>query len=393
MRIVLLMWPDTFEDWYEPLEVERSSYLNGYEGEWTITVTGRLVAAGAEVHVMHATLGAAGADLQRPSLALTHFVPASPLYRAFRRLVWGHRWWKRAARLWPAAPLFSTLSPRLLARVLRLRPDVVVIQDYESTRFDVAAPILRAAGSRIVGLDTGGSARPSEMPWKRWTLGRAHRLLAVHRAEAQRLRSKYGHPDVAVWPAPVRTDVYQPRDRDEARARLGVPSDARLVLSVGRLHPVKGLDDLVGACRELDCELVLAGSGSESGRLAALEGSPLRLLGHRSADELVDWYAAADVFALASRQEGQPVAVLEAMACERAVVATAVGGVPDVVEEGRTGWLVPPRDVERLRAALAEALEDRSRADEMGSNGRERVLAQHSLEIAGERMLRLLDVR
>jgi glycosyltransferase involved in cell wall biosynthesis len=105
---------------------------------------------------------------------------------------------------------------------------------------------------------------------------------------------------------------------------------------------------------------------------------------------VADWYAACDVVALASLQEGQPVAVLEALACARGVVAKSVGGVPEVVVDGRTGWLVPPRDVSALRSALADALADTAEADRRGARGFEEVVSRHSYESAGVRVLELL---
>src|SRR5207302_2708221 len=130
VRVALLLWPDTFEDWYAQLEIDRTRYLEEYEGEWSITVARMLEAAGVEVHLVFATLGDPATEVQRPSGATVHFVPASPLYRAFRTAVWGHRLWEKASRVWPAAPLVSTLSPALLGRMSSLRPDVCVIQDY-----------------------------------------------------------------------------------------------------------------------------------------------------------------------------------------------------------------------------------------------------------------------
>ena len=390
MRIVLLMWPDTFEDWYEPLGIDRATYLGDYDAEWTITATAAMRDAGADVHVVHGTRRDPGIGIQRASGVTTHFVPVSPVYRALRTLVWGHRHWERMKAIWPVAPVASTFSPRLLVYIKRLRPDAVVIQDYETLRFDVAAPLLRILGCRVVAIDTGGSTRPSAAPWKRATTRCAHRLLAVHEAEAERARRQRGHPDVAVWPVPVRTDAYTPGDRRAARKLLGVDPATRVVLSVGRLHPVKGLHDLAAACAPLDCDLVLIGSGAEHTALAALGDPRLRLLGRLTTDEVSSWYVAADVVALASHQEGQPIAVMEALACGRGVVATNVGGVSEVVEDGVTGWLVPARDVVRLRAAIASALADTAVADARGAAGRDLVLARHSPITVGRELVRLI---
>ncbi|HVE62408.1 MAG TPA: glycosyltransferase [Mycobacteriales bacterium] len=388
MRVALLMWPDTFEDWYGPLGLDRRLYLDEYDGEWTLTLTRAMQLAGAQVRVVHATLEAAGSEVQRSSGVRTDFVPVSRLYRHLRSFVW-NEWRPARERLWPLAPLASTASFRLIQHLVRLRPDVVVIQDYESARFDVAAPLLRAAGLRVVGLDTGGSAAPSTAPWKRATARCASRLLAVNHVEAQRAR-RDRHSEVAVWPIPVDTAAYRPADRAAARKRLGIPASRRIVLSVGRLHPVKGLHELADAVAPLDADLVLVGSGSERDALEARGQQRLVLPGRLLPPAVADWYAACDVVALASHQEGQPVAVLEALACARGVVATAVGGVPEVVRDGETGWLVPARDVPAMRAALSEALADRDEADARGQRGYAEVVGRHAYEAAGREMLRLL---
>ena len=386
MRVAFLLWPDTFDDWYSPLGVSREDYLATYDGEWSTSLARALVDSGMDVHLVHGTLGDAQAATQRPSGATAHFVPTTRAYRGLRWLTWGHRWWERTQGLQKLAPVASTASPRLVRAVVRLRPDVVVVQDYETLRYDIAAPLLRLAGLRVVGMDTGASARPSGAWWKPWTRRLARQMLAVHEAEATRLRAA-GHRRVSVWPAPVRTDVLVPGDRASARARLGLEPDARIVFSAARLHPVKNLPLLADACRDAGADLVVAGEGAERKRL---ERPGVRLLGWQSVEQLVTWYAAADVVALSSNTEGQPIAPLEALACGRAVVATAVGGVPEVVREGETGWVVPPRDRAALASALEQALVERALTDSYGENGRRLVLTAHTPQAVAQAFGRLL---
>jgi glycosyltransferase involved in cell wall biosynthesis len=384
-RIAFLLWPDSFEDWYEPLGVARSDYLASYDGEWSITLARALVQGGLDVHLVHGTLGAGASELQAPSGATAHFVPVPKTYRALRWAAWGHRYWERTQGLQRLAPVASTLSPRLISHLARLKPDLVVVQDYETLRYDVAAPLLRAAGLRVAAMDTGASARPSTAPWKRLTRSMADPLLAVHAAEAARLRS-YGHGSVEVWPVPVRTDVYVPGDRATARAELGLDPDGRIVFAASRLHPVKDLPLLADACRDAGARLVVAGEGSDRRRL---EREDVTLLGWQGLTDVARWYAAADVVGLSSRTEGQPIAVLEAFSCGRGVVATEVGGVPEVVRPGKTGWLVPPGDRQALAAALAEALADPDRADRYGAAGRELVVRRHAPDAVAEVFRRL----
>jgi glycosyltransferase involved in cell wall biosynthesis len=96
--------------------------------------------------------------------------------------------------------------------------------------------------------------------------------------------------------------------------------------------------------------------------------------------------SAADVLVLPSRNEGQPMAVLEAMAHGLCVVASDVGGIPELVDDGRTGLLVPPDDVEALVAALRKVLDDDSLRAALGATARERVLEEFDVDVVWRRI-------
>lgn len=154
-------------------------------------------------------------------------------------------------------------------------------------------------------------------------------------------------------------------DRAAARRELGVPTGARIIGWIGRLSAEKGPDRFVDAVRPLVGEQTLAalvGDGPERKVLASLIGPgarAIRLLGSRAdAGTLV---SAFDVLAITSRTEGLPMTLLEAMAARVPVVSFAVGGIPDVVDEG-SAWLVPPGDVAAFRGALVRALTEGAEA-------------------------------
>jgi glycosyltransferase involved in cell wall biosynthesis len=136
------------------------------------------------------------------------------------------------------------------------------------------------------------------------------------------------------------------------------------VLFVGRLSPEKGIEELLAATDGLD--LVVAGDGPLRERVP-------QALGFVSPDELARLYARAAVFVCPSRRDGFPVACAEAMAHARPVVATAVGGLPDMVVDGETGLLVPPRDPQALRAAIDRLLADPDLRRRLGQNARTRI--------------------
>lgn len=149
-----------------------------------------------------------------------------------------------------------------------------------------------------------------------------------------------------------------PRDREEVRSRLGVKRST--LLSVGNLIELKGHHLAIRALKLLpEMELLLAGTGPDENslkRLAASIGvdSRVRFLGHVMQTELPDYYGAADALILASSREGIPNVLLEAMACGTPVVATRVGGIPEVITAPEAGVLVGERTPESLAAAIRE---------------------------------------
>lgn len=157
-------------------------------------------------------------------------------------------------------------------------------------------------------------------------------------------------------PAPAVT-----RDRAEVRARLGVPDNGRLIVTVARLAPQKALDVMIDALSRLDAGVFLAilGEGPLQHGLQARAAERgvadrIRWLGFRS--DVADHLAAADIFCLSSVWEGVPLAAMEAIALQVPVVATAVGGMPELIRDGSSGRLVPPGEPAALAEALAEAL-------------------------------------
>jgi glycosyltransferase involved in cell wall biosynthesis len=165
--------------------------------------------------------------------------------------------------------------------------------------------------------------------------------------------------------------------RDEVRHELEIPASAVVAIFVGSLRPVKRAPDFVRAVlaarrRCPDLVGVIVGDGSERGSVEiAAGGDPaIRLLGHR--DDVPRLLSAADLLVLTSAHEAMPMAILEAMAAGLPVLATRVGGVPDVVAHGETGLLVPASDAGALSAGLVRLATDRELRLAMGRAGAER---------------------
>ncbi|MBM3269292.1 MAG: glycosyltransferase [Candidatus Sericytochromatia bacterium] len=179
-----------------------------------------------------------------------------------------------------------------------------------------------------------------------------------------------------------------PACRPAVRAECGLPPDAPLVVTAARLADQKGLHHLLAAfpavrARVPGAALLVAGEGERRADLEreardlGLDGA-VRFLGRR--DDVSRLLAAADVFCLPSLSEGLPLAIAEAMAAGLPVVATPVGGVPEIVQDGETGFLVPPGDAGALAARLAALLADARLREQMGAWGRLRASRHFSLE-------------
>ena len=153
--------------------------------------------------------------------------------------------------------------------------------------------------------------------------------------------------------------------------------------TVGRLAPEKDQKLLIDALMpklSAEVQLIIVGDGSERAALTQhARGSRfIHLVGARK--DVPRLLAALDVFVLSSRTEGLPLVIPEAMAMGLPVVSTAVGGIPTVIDEGKTGFLVPAGDAAALGAALARLASDRALADTCGRLGRETALARYSRE-------------
>ncbi len=197
----------------------------------------------------------------------------------------------------------------------------------------------------------------------------ADRVIAVSRSVAERVVDTR---PIVVYPGVAVPEMPGPR-----LPRTG----ERVVGSAVRLLPLKGLVYLLRAIASLRAEfpnliLEIAGSGPQLARLereaqALRLSEAVRFLGwvEKLAPVLARW----EVFALPSLEEGFPVAGLEAMAAGLPVVASAVGGIPELVENGRTGWLVPPGDPEALAGRLRQLLRDPEAQEVMGIAGHARV--------------------
>jgi glycosyltransferase involved in cell wall biosynthesis len=185
----------------------------------------------------------------------------------------------------------------------------------------------------------------------------------------------------------------------EARHVLGLPVTSFVVGAVGRLAAEKGFDLLIRSTRELltrglDVRLVIVGEGGERKHLQELAtelGIADRVIMPGWQSDVRNYFEAMDVFALSSYREGLPNVLLEAMALEVPVVATRVNGVPRLIQDGRTGFLIEPGDGEGLATALVGLLKNQALRKVFSTAARRLVETRYSFLTRMQRLKRIYD--
>jgi glycosyltransferase involved in cell wall biosynthesis len=269
-----------------------------------------------------------------------------------------------------------------LAGVFReFRPAIVHTHSYV-LRYTLPASLAAPAGRMV---HTVHNLAPREVDAAgrlihRFAFRRRVVPVAVSEEVARSFRELYGFEPAATIPNGIDTEAFRrPGVRNEWRRANGFGEDDLLVVSVARLDPQKNPLGLIAAfARALGGDsrrhLLMAGDGSlrEAARTAAAHhglGDRVHFLGVRP--DVAEILSACDIFALASNWEGSPVSVMEAMAAGLPVIATAVGGVPELVVRGKTGLLAQAGDMEAIARALAELAGDSDLRRALGAAGRQ----------------------
>ncbi len=268
-------------------------------------------------------------------------------------------------------------SRRLAAALVTHRPDVVHLASpfVLGARGMAVAARLGLPAVAVYQTDLAGYARTymgagEAAAWRRIRSvhAAADRTLAPSSAALGDLET-HGVPRVRLWPRGVDIVRFRPDRRDEELRRELAPNGELIVGYVGRLAPEKHVELLAGVCALDGVRLVVVGDGPSHAHLTeALPGAVF--LGRRTGDDLARIFASLDVFAHTGPFETFCQTVQEAMASGVPVVAPAVGGPLDLVDHGRTGLLVPPRDAEAVQGAVRSLAEDPARRNAFGAAAR-----------------------
>lgn len=281
-------------------------------------------------------------------------------------------------------------SIREITEVLeQLSADLLLCHGYKASL--LGRPAARRVGIPAVAVSRGWTAENWRVRLYEW-IDRLHlrfmdQVVAVSQAQAEKvLRAGVSRDKVRVIPNAIDPERFvdpDPRYRIKLEKLFRTPK-SHLIATAGRLSPEKGFDVFIAAAARVleaqpDVGFVIFGHGSLKPMLQQQItfqglGSSVVLGGFRN--DLDRFLPQLDLFVLPSHTEGLPNVVLEACAAGVPVVATEVGGTPEIIEEGVSGLLCPPGDADALAARILEAIEDEEKLREMGFQGRQRVLEQ-----------------
>jgi glycosyltransferase involved in cell wall biosynthesis len=404
-HIALLPWGHIFEDFLDGIGVSFDQFCTEMSGGWLFGYVQALQLAGFRVTIF------CFSSQIRIHLSARHqftnaeicLIPATRSYRWLRSFFADPYAWETenmfAGRKIPTLmkkllrhllPYFATPVSSLRREIRRRAVDVILCQEYEYARFDVLTALGSALGLPVFATFQGGNWQVSRL--EKFTRPRALEqcagLIIGPAKEAARVQAEYRLTSrkIARIPNPIDLEEWQPIPRTKAREALALPLSARIAISHGRIDILrKGLDVLLAAWTNVraahpdqDWRLILIGSGDGAAKLENM------LSGQHSVTWINSyirdracmrrWLSAADVYVMASRHEGFPVAPLEGMACGLPIIATAVPGIAELMGEEAPlpGITVPVTDVAALSDALSRLLGDIELSHALGWQAKKR---------------------
>ena len=272
---------------------------------------------------------------------------------------------------------------RIIREIYRFRPHVVQAQHFSTS-------LHGAVAGRLLRIPSIGAIRNNAF-FEMNAMGSVAGRLSVKLPNVMAANSRQAIQNALSLGVPQRKMFFLPNvvDTDRFKPVAGPGMNKPLILAVGRLYEQKRFDILLEAlcrmagkgCADFECRIVGEGTlRQELEHQAERLGIARKVVFAGNCDTMEKLYTAADMLVLTSDHEGTPNVVLEAMASGLPVVATEVGGVPDLLEHGRSGFLCRQGDVDGIASSLARLAADGAMRDEMGSAARDRIEKHHGFD-------------
>lgn len=401
-----------FEDFFDTVGVSLEVFRTEQTGGWMFNYIEALQLVGVQTVLIFvsARVSQTLCFKHEPTGAKVCILPAPILHRSFRyitRKISNRRFYRHISSYLRSLDSYLILPLRLLAHELKQHDiNAIVFQDYEYPSFDVCVLLGKFIKMPVFATFQGGARQMSrlERPIRPLALRASQGLIIGPQTEIQRVQDKYQllPQQIAHIFNPMDVTAWHSIDRGEARTALGIPQNARVVISHGRIDIAhKGLDILLETWQQICDErpnqelcLLLVGSGSDAPelqrRIAAMQLTNILWINEyiRDRDLIWQYLSAADIYVLASRREGFPVAPIEAMACGIPVIATDVNGIRDIFNENELsgGIIVPREDPKALALALDRVLDDETLRNQLGKQARKRAEQAFSFETIARQM-------
>lgn len=409
--VALMCCGSTIDEFYNSIGVSFETLRTDLTGGWTFNYIEALKKAGVKTvfFLVSSQLNQTLKFTHEPTGAEICILPTSGLHRAFRYVT---KWKFLSSKSFiKSLDSYLVLPFFLTARELkRQKVQAIVFQDYENPSFDICVLLGRLIRLPVFATFQGGTTQKSKIEKYSRFLGlqacqglligptvEIQRVCTQYKIDASKIARIFNPMDVSAWHA---------RERHEVRIELGISLTARVAVYHGRIDfSHKGVDILLEAWQKI-CEerpeqelcLLLVGTGHDAPevdhRIKTLQIPGVLWINNYICDRSLLWkyLSSADVYVMASRHEGFPVAPIEAMACALPIVATDAPGIPDILESDELygGLVVPREDSTALALALGKVLDNEEWGRDLGKRARHRVETDFSLEVVGKQMQEFL---
>jgi glycosyltransferase involved in cell wall biosynthesis len=307
----------------------------------------------------------------------------------------------------PIDSLHNWKTARLFVQLVRFlrREQIQIVHTFDFYTSIFAVPAARLAGVPVV-LASRRELLNLRTPWQqraiRFICGLATGVVVNSRAVHHEM-AKLGPASrrkINILPNCIDLDQFEPKlSAGEIRRELGLSPNSILIGALGNLRPEKDLETFLQAARGIldvipSAEFLVIGDGTAGSQLKSLANDlhlseSVHFLGERQ--DIPDLLAALDLLVMSSYSESFPNAILEAMTMGKPVVATNVGGIPELVEEGQTGFLVPPRDPKAIADRVLSLCRDSAHRLQMGQAARAQVEANFTVQAITARLEGIYD--